>query len=57
MSIFSKLFGSYLPPGNIARIEYAIRILMALVAGISVPTQARHTFSECCRQPIMFCCR
>ncbi len=32
MEIFSKLFGSYLPAGNIARIEYAIRIMMALVA-------------------------
>ncbi|MBL0713167.1 MAG: murein biosynthesis integral membrane protein MurJ [Desulfosarcina sp.] len=32
MEIFSKLFGSYLPTGNIARIEYAIRIMMALVA-------------------------
>ncbi len=32
MEIFSKLFGSFLPAGNIARIEYAIRIMMALVA-------------------------
>ncbi len=32
MEIFSKLFGSYLPAGSIARIEYAIRIMMALVA-------------------------
>ena len=32
MEIFSKLFGSYLPVGSIARIEYAIRIMMALVA-------------------------
>jgi putative peptidoglycan lipid II flippase len=32
MEIFSKLFGSYLPAGNIARIEYAIRIMIALVA-------------------------
>ncbi len=32
MEIFAKLFGSYLPAGNIARIEYAIRIMMALVA-------------------------
>ncbi len=32
MEIFSKLFGSFLPAGSIARIEYAIRIMMAVVA-------------------------
>jgi putative peptidoglycan lipid II flippase len=32
MEVFSKFFGSFLPAGNIARIEYAIRIMMALVA-------------------------
>jgi putative peptidoglycan lipid II flippase len=32
MEIFSKLFGSFLPAGSIARIDYAVRIMMALVA-------------------------
>ncbi len=32
MEVFSNLFGSYLPAGSIARIQYAIRIMMALVA-------------------------
>jgi len=46
--IFSKFFGSYLPPGGIAWIEYAYRIMLMLVAffgqaiGVaSYPTMAR----------------